>query len=92
MKKYFTDIFQSIWTVLLGMKITFRHLFTRACTLQYPDQRWHLPERSRMRLFNLLSSEEKAEVCAQCSALIVKRNSTSSLDRSFCETVYLTKS
>ena len=29
MKNYFADIFQSILTVLVGMKITFLHLFTR---------------------------------------------------------------
>ena len=63
MKKYFSDIFQSVWTVLLGMKITGQHLFTRACTMQYPDQRWVLPERSRMRLFNKI---EDCIGCGQC--------------------------
>ena len=64
MKKYFSDIFQSVWTVLLGMRITWAHLFTRACTMQYPDQKWVLPERSRMRLFNKI---EDCIGCGQCA-------------------------
>ena len=67
MKKYFSDIFQSVWTVLLGMRITWAHLFTRACTMQYPDQKWVLPERSRMRLFNKI---EDCIGCGQCARWI----------------------
>ncbi|MDE2758268.1 MAG: 4Fe-4S dicluster domain-containing protein, partial [Acidobacteriota bacterium] len=63
MKRYFKDIFQSIWTVLQGMKITGLHLFTRSCTLQYPSVKWELPERSRMRLFNKI---EDCIGCGQC--------------------------
>lgn len=51
MKQYFVDIFRSIWTVLIGMKITFRHLFTPAVTIQYPDVKLKLPERARNRLY-----------------------------------------
>jgi len=51
MKKYFRDIAVSIWTVLIGMKVTFMHLFTPAVTIQYPDERKQLPERARNRLF-----------------------------------------
>ena len=51
MKEYFGDIFRSIWTVLIGMKVTFLHLFTPAVTIQYPDVRLKLPERARNRLY-----------------------------------------
>lgn len=51
MKEYFGDIFRSIWTVLVGMKVTFIHLFTPAVTIQYPDVRLKLPERARNRLY-----------------------------------------
>ncbi len=51
MKQYFKDIFQGIWTVLVGMKITFKHLFTPAVTIQYPDVKLKLPERARNRLY-----------------------------------------
>jgi len=51
MRQYFKDIFQGIWTVLVGMKITFKHLFTPAVTIQYPDVKLKLPERARNRLY-----------------------------------------
>ena len=51
MRTYFRDIFQSIWTILIGMKVTFRHLFTPAVTIQYPDVKLKLPERARNRLY-----------------------------------------
>ena len=51
MAKYFSDIFNSVWTVLIGMKVTFMHLFTPAVTVQYPDVRLKLPERARNRLY-----------------------------------------
>jgi len=63
MKKYFLDIFESIRTILIGLKITWSHLFTRACTVQYPEVKWELPERSRMRLFNKI---EDCIGCGQC--------------------------
>ena len=33
------------------MKITFRHLFTQSVTIQYPDVKMPLPERTRNRLY-----------------------------------------
>ncbi len=40
MKKYFENIWLGIYTVLLGMKVTLTHLFSKKYTNQYPD-RWH---------------------------------------------------
>jgi len=51
MARYFKDIVDGVVTVLIGMKITWRHLFTRAVTIQYPDERLTLPERARNRLY-----------------------------------------
>jgi NADH-quinone oxidoreductase chain I len=51
MREYFKNIFQSIWTILIGMNVTFKHLFTPAVTIQYPDVRLKLPERARNRLY-----------------------------------------
>src|SRR6266581_623945 len=51
MSKYFNDIFRSVWSVLIGMKVTFKHLFTPAVTIQYPDVKLKLPERARNRLY-----------------------------------------
>jgi len=51
MRTYFKNIFDGIVTVLIGMKVTWRHLFTRAVTIQYPDVKLKLPERARNRLY-----------------------------------------
>lgn len=48
---YFKNIGKGFWTVLVGMKVTMRHLFTPAVTIQYPDARMPIPERGRNRLY-----------------------------------------
>lgn len=45
------------------MKVTFSHLFTRAVTLQYPDERWTMPERNRSKLWVKI---EDCIGCRQC--------------------------
>ncbi len=51
MGTYFQDIWDGIVTVLIGMKVTWKHLFTPAVTIQYPDVKLTLPERARNRLY-----------------------------------------
>jgi len=51
MKQYFKNIYEAIATILIGMGVTWRHLFTRAVTIQYPHVKRTLPERTRMQLF-----------------------------------------
>lgn len=51
MKQYLKNTWEAIWTVLIGMKITFKHLFTPAVTILYPEEKLQLPERSRNRLY-----------------------------------------
>jgi NADH-quinone oxidoreductase chain I len=64
MKRYFKDIYASIWTILIGMKVTFRHLFVPAVTIQYPDVKLKLPERARNRLYVNI---DDCIGCDQCS-------------------------
>jgi NADH-quinone oxidoreductase subunit I len=51
LRKYFYNIFHALYTVVVGMKITFKHLFVPAVTIQYPDVKLKLPERARNRLY-----------------------------------------
>jgi formate hydrogenlyase subunit 6/NADH:ubiquinone oxidoreductase subunit I len=51
MGRYFRNIWDGTVTVLIGMKVTWRHLFTRSVTIQYPDVKMKLPERARNRLY-----------------------------------------
>ncbi len=64
MGQYFKNIWEGIWTVLVGMKITWRHLFTPAVTIQYPDVKLKLPERARNRLY---VNMDDCIGCDQCS-------------------------
>jgi NADH-quinone oxidoreductase subunit I/NAD(P)H-quinone oxidoreductase subunit I len=38
------DIVHGFWTVLVGMRITLRHLGKHPITMHYPDEKWTLPE------------------------------------------------
>ncbi|MBD3162091.1 MAG: 4Fe-4S dicluster domain-containing protein [Candidatus Eisenbacteria bacterium] len=61
-KKYFSDIYNSMATVLVGMATTGRTAFRKPVTLEYPDVRWELPERYRGILHN------RIEDCIGCLA------------------------
>jgi formate hydrogenlyase subunit 6/NADH:ubiquinone oxidoreductase subunit I len=63
MIQWFKDVWEGVFTVLVGMKITWRHLFTSPITLQYPSVKWSLPPKSRMRLFMKF---EDCIGCGQC--------------------------
>src|SRR5262245_23014606 len=64
MIQWLRDVWEGFWTVLVGMKITWRHLFTQKVTLQYPEEKWQLPPKSRMRLF---MKYEDCIGCGQCA-------------------------
>ncbi len=64
LRKYFYDIFHALYTVVVGMKITFKHLFVPAVTIQYPDVKLKLPERARNRLYVNI---DDCIGCDQCS-------------------------
>jgi NADH-quinone oxidoreductase subunit I len=50
-KNYLKNTWEGLYTVLVGMKITWKHLFVPSVTLQYPEERAKLPERVRNRLY-----------------------------------------
>ncbi len=61
---YFRNIWLALYTALVGMHLTWRHLFTPAVTIQYPDVRLKLPERARNRLYVNI---DDCIGCDQCS-------------------------
>jgi NADH-quinone oxidoreductase subunit I len=63
MFRYFANIWSAFWTPLVGMGLTWRHLFMPSVTVQYPDERWELPPNSRMQLF---VNMDDCIGCAQC--------------------------
>ena len=64
LRTYFHNISHSLVTVVIGMKITFRHLFVPSVTVQYPDVKMKLPERARNRLYVNI---DDCIGCDQCS-------------------------
>ncbi len=60
MAGYFKDVWSGVSTVLIGMKVTFKHLFVPAVTVQYPHETLHMNERSRARLVN------HTQTCSYC--------------------------
>jgi len=48
---YFNNIWLALSTIAIGMRITFKHLFVRNVTTQYPDVKRKMPERARNRLY-----------------------------------------
>ena len=62
---YFKNIYESVSSIWVGMNITLKHLFTPAITLQYPEERWEMPERSRNQLFNDIDDCIGCDLCAR---------------------------
>lgn len=64
MKKYFYNIWLGLYTTLVGMKITFSHIFQKKVTIQYPDERYPIPDNARNRLYVNI---DDCIGCNQCS-------------------------
>lgn len=59
-------LYSHIKNLLLGMGITGKHLGRHAITIQYPEEKWTMPERSR-GIVVLLSDKETGELnCTGC--------------------------
>ena len=51
LKNYLKNTWEGLFTILIGMKVTWKHLFVPAVTIQYPEERVPMVERARNRLF-----------------------------------------
>lgn len=49
---YFKNIYRGMLTIAIGMAQTWKAMFRRSITLQYPDEKWQLPVNARGILFN----------------------------------------
>lgn len=64
MKNYFKNIWLGLYTALIGLKITFGHIFTKKVTVQYPDERYPIPDIARNRLYVNITD---CIGCSQCA-------------------------
>jgi NADH-quinone oxidoreductase subunit I len=81
---YFSNIFHALYTVLIGMRITIAHLFTRSATVQYPTVRMVIPERARNRLYvnidDCIGCDQCAMACPVDCIIIETVKSTPDVD------------
>jgi NADH-quinone oxidoreductase subunit I len=72
-------IFRGVWNLLVGLKTTAKYLPRRAVTLQYPDERWPMPERSR-GVVVLLSDPDTGELNCNACLVCMKQCPVSAID------------
>lgn len=65
MRNYLLKFYQGLLTILIGMRVTFRHLFVRSVTIQYPTVRPEMPERERNRLYVNMDDCIGCDQCAR---------------------------
>lgn len=64
MRGYFRNIYQTVRTILIGMRITLKYCFARTITVQYPDMAPRLQPRFRgIHYFEI----EKCIACDMCA-------------------------
>ncbi|MBE0572484.1 MAG: NADH-quinone oxidoreductase subunit I [Ignavibacteriaceae bacterium] len=65
MRDYIYNFWQGLYTILIGMKVTFKHLFVPAVTIQYPSVKPQMPERERNRLYVNMDDCIGCDQCAR---------------------------
>ena len=60
-------VYSGIYNLILGLTVTVKHLGKHAITLQYPKERWTMPERSRGCVVLLTDSQTNKLKCIACS-------------------------
>lgn len=67
MGAYFSEIFHGLWSLFIGMGITFREFFKQPVTVPYPYATFTMPERYRGHV-ELIENEEGKANCIVCMA------------------------
>ena len=73
------QIFSGFWNLLVGLFTTAKRLPKRAVTLQYPTEKWPMPERSR-GVVVLLSDPETGELNCNACLVCMKQCPVSAID------------
>ncbi len=72
MIRYFKNMWLGLWTVFVGMRITFSHLFRPNVTIQYPKERFPIPDGSNgtaVARNRLVMDMELCDGCQRCSRI-----------------------
>ncbi len=65
MVAYFSEIFSGLWSLIVGLSVTFREFFSPTVTVQYPYERLEMTERYRGHI-QLIGDEEGKPKCIVC--------------------------
>jgi len=65
MAQYFTDIYKAVSSALVGMSITFKHIYRKPVTLQFPEERSMMPDRFRGFVHNDMAKCDSCNICAK---------------------------
>jgi NADH-quinone oxidoreductase chain I len=65
MEAYLRKAWLGFYTVLLGLRVTLKYLVAKPITLQYPDEKWEIPDGARGRLFNYIDDCIGCLACAR---------------------------
>jgi NADH-quinone oxidoreductase subunit I len=63
---YFKNIIVGFWNLLLGLSVTFRVMFRKPTTQQYPEERQTIPRRSRSMIKLIYDGEKDQFNCVAC--------------------------
>ncbi len=66
MRQYLRDVVLGFWSIILSMKLTLRYLFTRAVTVQYPEEKRQLPTRALTQHVLTIDLDSKDLQCTAC--------------------------
>lgn len=65
--RYFSDFFRGIWSLMLGMSVTWKELWTKKVTRQYPENRETLVISDRYRCELVMPHDDNNEhACTAC--------------------------
>lgn len=67
MGAYFSEIFQGLWSLFIGLGITFKEFFKPVVTMPYPYETIKMPDRYRGHV-ELIEDEEGKPKCVVCMA------------------------
>ncbi len=65
MGSYFSEIFSGLWSLIVGLSVTFKEFFSPTVTVQYPYQTLEMPEKFRGHI-QLIGDEEGQPNCIVC--------------------------
>ncbi|HBU69011.1 MAG TPA: NADH-quinone oxidoreductase subunit I [Elusimicrobia bacterium] len=60
------EIYKALISLPAGMLVTLKYLFGRTVTMQYPEERWILPERFRGRVVLIRDEKTLKHRCTAC--------------------------